>query len=198
MFPVDLIFFVACFCFAPCRFVDLCFTALFSPFYALSLRSCFFSSSGTFLTNQPPLFPPFLLAFEKFEQTAHAIQNGTSVEPPSPPNPVIPVIDALLEELQTVILGFHVALENVRNTIPELFSIQGTVPERDGGGAGADGEEDKMRIQPIDPGVDVENGKEKTRQNEEGFDASKVIIGKSKEQIKQALGEVPLVKHEEL
>ena len=149
------------------------------------------------LTNPPPP-PPFLLAFEKFEQTAHAIQNGTSVEPPSPPNPVIPVIDALLEELQTVILGFHVALENVRNTIPELFSIQESVPERDGGGAGADGEEDKVRIQPIDPGVDDENGKEKTRQNEEGFDASKVIIGKSKEQIEQALGEVPLVKHEEL
>ena len=85
----------------------------------------------------------------------------------------------------------------MRNKIPELFSIHESVPERDDG-AGAGGEEDKVRIQPIDPDVDGENGKEKTRQNEEGFDASKVIIGKSKEQIEQALGDVPLVKHEEL
>jgi len=132
-------------------------------------------------------------AFEDFEQTAHAIQNGTSVEPPSPPNPVIPVINALLEEAQTVMLGFHVALGNVRNTIPDLFSIHEFVPERDDG-AGAGGEEDKVRIQPIDPHVGGENGKE----NKEGFDASKVIIGKSKEQIEQALRDVPLVKHEEL
>ena len=90
-------------------------------------------------------------------------------------------------------LGFHVALGNVKNTISELFSIHEFVPERDDG-AGAGGEEDKVRIQPIDPHVDGENGKE----NKEGFDASKVIIGKSKEQIEQALGNVPLVKHEEL
>ena len=133
-------------------------------------------------------------AFENFEQKAHAIQNGTSVEPPSPPNPVIPVMNALLEEVQTVIFGFNFAMGNVRNKIPELFSIHGSVSERDDG-AGAGGEKDKVRIQPIDPDVDGENGKEK---NEEGFDASKVIIGKSKEQIEWALGDVPLVKHEEL
>jgi hypothetical protein len=84
-------------------------------------------------------------------------------------------------------------LGNVRNTIPELFSIHESVPDRDDGG-----EEDKVRIQPIDPDVDGENGKGKTRQNKEGFDASKIIIGKSKEQIEQALGDVPLVTHEEL
>lgn len=81
----------------------------------------------------------------------------------------------------------------MKNTIPELFSIHESVPERDDS-AGADGEQDKVRIQPIDPDVDRENGKE----NEEDFDVSKVIIGKSKEQIEQALGDVPLVKHEEL
>ena len=65
--------------------------------------------------------------------------------------------------------------------IPELFSIYGSA-----------GEEDEVRIQPIDPDADGENG-------QEGFDASKIIIGKSKEQIEQALGDVPLVvKHEEL
>ena len=107
-------------------------------------------------------------------------------------------MNALLEELQTVILGFNVALGNMKNTIPELFSIHESVPEHDGNGAGAGGEENKVRIQPIVPDVDGKHGKEKTRQNEEGFDASKVIIGKSKEQIEQALGDVPLVKHEEL
>lgn len=90
-------------------------------------------------------------------------------------------------------LGFNFALGNVRNTIPELFSIHESVPERDDG-AGADREEDKVRIQPIDPDVDSGNGKEK----EGSFDASKVIIGKSKEQIEEALRDVPLVKHEEL
>ena len=84
-------------------------------------------------------------------------------------------------------------LGNVRNTIPELFSIHESLP-----GRGDGGEEDKVRIQPIDPDVDGDNGKEKTRQNVEGFDASKIIIGKSKEQIEQALGDVPLVNHEEL
>lgn len=80
----------------------------------------------------------------------------------------------------------------MKDTIPELFSVHGPVPERDNGvGVG----EDEVRIQPIDPGVDGEN---ENGQNE-GFDASKVIIGKSKEQIEQALGGVPLVdKHEEL
>ena len=81
----------------------------------------------------------------------------------------------------------------MRNTIPELFSIHESVPGRDDG-AGAGGEEDKVRIQPIDPDVDGENGKG----IEEGFDASKIIIGKSKEQIEQDLRDVPLVKHEEL
>lgn len=74
--------------------------------------------------------------------------------------------------------------------MPALFSIHESID-------GAGGEEDEVRIQPIDPDVDGENGKEKAREKE-GFDASKVIIGKSKEQIKQALGDVPLVKHEEL
>lgn len=89
-------------------------------------------------------------------------------------------------------------LGGVRNTIPELFSINESVPvPGHDDGAGVAEEEDIVRIQPIDP--DVENGKEKTRQNEEGFDTSKVIIGKSREQIEQALGDVPLVvKHEEL
>ena len=86
-------------------------------------------------------------------------------------------------------------MRNVRNTIPELFSIYESVPERDDG---AGGEEDEVRIQPIDPDVDGEKGEEKTRQNEDGFDASKIIIGKSKEQIEQALGDVPLAEHEEL
>ena len=88
-------------------------------------------------------------------------------------------------------------MRSVKNTIPELFSIHESVPEPDGG-ASAGGGEDEVRIQPIDPDVDGEKGKEKTRENEEGFDASKIIIGKSKEQIEQALGDVPLVKHEEL
>lgn len=114
------------------------------------------------------------------------------MDPPSPPNPVKPAINALQEELQTVVLGFHVALGGVRNTIPELFSIHGTIPVPDRDEDAGVGEEDTVRIQPIDPDV------EKTGQNE-GFDASKVIIGKSKEQIEQALGDVPLVvKHEEL
>lgn len=81
----------------------------------------------------------------------------------------------------------------MRNTIPELFSIHESVPEHNDG-AGADREEDKVRIQPIDPDIDSGNGKE----NEEDFDASKVVIGKSKEQIEEALRDVPLVKHEEL
>ena len=81
----------------------------------------------------------------------------------------------------------------MRNTIPELFSIHESVPEHNDA-AGADREEDKVRIQPIDPDIDSGNGKE----NEEDFDAPKVIIGKSKEQIEEALRDVPLVKHEEL
>lgn len=80
----------------------------------------------------------------------------------------------------------------MRNTIPELFSIHESVPDNDA--AGADREEDKVRIQPIDPDIDSGNGKE----NEEDFDVSKVVIGKSKEQIEEALRDVPLVKHEEL
>ena len=129
--------------------------------------------SGRSLTFLLFLLFSFLSAFEDFEQKAHAIQNGTSVEPPSPPNPVIPVINNLLEETQTVILGFNFALGNLMNTVPELLSIHESIPEP-GDGAGAGGEEDKVSIA-IDPDIAVEkNGKE------EDFDASEVIIGKSK------------------
>lgn len=86
------------------------------------------------------------------------------------------------------------ALGSVKNRIPELFSIYESVPvpeRRDGAGE----EEDKVRIQPINPDLGGENGKENRRQNE-GFE---VFIGKSKEQIEQALGDVPLVvQHQEL
>ena len=71
-------------------------------------------------------------------------------------------------------------MKQVKDTIPDLFSVH--VPGD---------EEDKVRIQPIDP------NKDETRRDE-GFDASKLIIGKSKEQIEQALGGIPLVVHEEL
>lgn len=85
----------------------------------------------------------------------------------------------------------------MRSTIPELFNTHGPIPI-DGVGTGVGEEEDKVKIQPIDPNGGCENT-EKTRPNEEDFDVSQVIIGKSKEQVEQALGDVPLVvKHEEL
>ncbi|KAF8199088.1 hypothetical protein BJ912DRAFT_1139908 [Pholiota molesta] len=63
-------------------------------------------------------------AFETYQDTAHALQNGTSQSPPAPADPVLPALDALHRELEDVILGFSVALAPVRSQAAKLFSVR--------------------------------------------------------------------------
>ncbi|KAF9482604.1 hypothetical protein BDN70DRAFT_990961 [Pholiota conissans] len=66
-------------------------------------------------------------AFENYEQTAHALQNGTALPAPAPQpptDPILPALDALHAELQDVILGFSVALGPVRSEAARVFSVR--------------------------------------------------------------------------
>ena len=163
-------------------------------------------------------------AFERYEHIAYAIQNGTSIDPPSPPAPLVSALDILHNELQDIVLGFSVALGGLRGEAAKVFS-QRTDTEDDDGGffvvndgqvrkddlRGVDlgklglasgvppvpsGDEgDEVRILPIDP-VDI------PKEGESVVDASTIVIGKDPVQIQQALKDVPLepaaVRHEEL
>ena len=163
-------------------------------------------------------------AFERYEQVAYAIQNGTSVDPPSPPAPLVPALDILHNELQDIVLGFSVALGGLRSEAAKVFSQRtGTKDDDSGFFVVNDGqvrkddlrgvdlgklglasgvppvpssdEGDEVRILPIDP-VDIPN------EDESVVDASTIIVGKDPVQIQQALKDVPLepaaVRHEEL
>jgi hypothetical protein len=61
-------------------------------------------------------------AAERYEHTAYAIRNGTSVDPPSPPAPLVPALDALHNELQDIVVGFSVALGALRGEAAKVFS----------------------------------------------------------------------------
>lgn len=171
-------------------------------------------------------FLPFYskTAFERYEHIAYGIQNGTSLDPPSPPAPLVPGLDTLHNELQDIVLGLSVALGGLRSEAAKVFS-QRTDAEDDDDGffvvndgqvrkddlRGVDlgklglasgvapvpnGDEgDEVRILPIDP-VDI------PKEDESVVDASTIVIGKDPVHIQEALKDVPLepasVRHEEL
>ncbi|KAF8903508.1 hypothetical protein CPB84DRAFT_1845800 [Gymnopilus junonius] len=162
--------------------------------------------------------------FEAYEQKAYRIANGTSYV--SPADPVVDLLNQLDAELQDVVLGFEVAVGRVRAEGVKVFSLAEGDDEHDGFFVVQDGQvrrddlrgmdlgaagikkpegagvvnigekEEEVRILPIDP-----NPPSQGEGSAEGeFDASKVVIGKDKVQIEQALKDIPVEppRHEEL
>lgn len=151
---------------------------------------------------------------DKFEQTAHQIQNNTHPTTPTP-DPLLPVLDKLQEELGDVVLGFHVALGGPKARAREVFSVYRDDDdkkkdesgffsvkhgEKEGEGRRVDDmrgvlkEQEEVRILPIEPSPPPPADKE-----EVVVDVADVLVGKSKEQVERDLKDVPLVQvHEEL
>ncbi|KAK7466307.1 hypothetical protein VKT23_005034 [Stygiomarasmius scandens] len=136
--------------------------------------------------------------FRKFEEEVQLIQNGSHANPPV--DPLIPALDKLQVELEDIVNGFEARIRILGTKIREaLFGL-----EADVGTAGTSQpkeENEQVSILPIDPVPSVPSspGDTDTDKTTE-FDASNVILGKSKEQVEEALKGVtvePRV-HEEL
>jgi len=173
-------------------------------------------------------FHDLIRTSERYNHHAASIQNGTSVDPPSPNNIVVEALDALDADQQEIILGFQVALSDLKSRALKLFSVYtGKAAEDDDSGffVVRDGQPRKDDLR----GVDLESlsfkvGDEKTEKGAQGqdvhilpigdeeppvmignpaFDASQIIISKTPEQVEEALKNAPPVedvrsRHEEL
>lgn len=116
---------------------------------------------------------------ERFTDHAFAIQNGTDTSAPS--NPVLAGLEELQNEVQDTVLGFQTRLRRINRHGERSFSAK-------------DGEDpiddeialdDTVNIQPI------EDDANKVPENSEtSTDVPPVVIGKSKEQVIEALNKV--------
>jgi len=105
---------------------------------------------------------------ERFQSVAETIQNGTHAHPPV--DPLVPAANILHEELQEVVLGARTQLSMLRSEGNDLYTRSEpeipTTPSRD--------DEPTVSILPINGDATM-------------LDFSDAILGKSEEQIKQAL-----------
>ncbi|KIK61977.1 hypothetical protein GYMLUDRAFT_84649 [Collybiopsis luxurians FD-317 M1] len=130
-------------------------------------------------------------AHEKFDEQIRFIQNGSH---PSPPiDPLVPALDKLQLELQEVQSGFNSRIRSLGLQIHEILAPKpvqetGEVPV-----AGDESEEEQVSILPLDPSPSAP-----VERNEGEFDASNVIIRKSKEQVEEAMSNAQEHIHEEL
>ncbi|PPQ65514.1 hypothetical protein CVT24_010810 [Panaeolus cyanescens] len=91
--------------------------------------------------------------YENYTQVAYQLQNGTEVSvsfsnfpvpldlPSTPADPLVPVLDQLYSELQDIVLGFNIALNNVRVKALKVFSLRPKIALDENGevtGASAD------------------------------------------------------------
>jgi hypothetical protein len=114
------------------------------------------------------------------------IQNGTH---PSPPiDPLVPALDKLQLELDEIKSGFNARVRTLGAQIHDVLvspSPPGDlVPEE---------AEDEVNILPIDP-VDTSP----VGEHDEAVDISNIILGKSKEQVEEAMSIAQEPLHEEL
>lgn len=114
------------------------------------------------------------LASDNFTALANSIQNGSH---PSPPiNPVLTILADLQAEVQDLVLGFETRLRRVRRNGERAFSAS----EKQEQAPSDAHEDDQVSILPID-----ENEIEDSSAD---VPVPPVVIGKSKEEVLQALG----------
>ncbi|KAF8625026.1 hypothetical protein AX17_006940 [Amanita inopinata Kibby_2008] len=112
---------------------------------------------------------------ERFDVTARAIQNGTHAHPPV--DPLIPALDALERDVQEVISGFGVRLFMLRQEGEEMYTLPTATPGSPQNPEPSTSDEPTVSILPA---------KDDT-QDPMMMDTSHVVLGKSEEQIRQAL-----------
>jgi len=156
--------------------------------------------------------------YDTFGVTARQIANGTSTDPHPPSDPVLEALDELDSDLQDIILGFNYALSGMRSHGLKVFNLNGE--GNDGFFVVKDNEKRIDDLRGVDlgkvelkkeavgilPAKQVDHGIKGAEDSvgilpvpdaqlpdsESGFDASKVIIGKDKVQVEEALRDIPL------
>ncbi|KAJ3890854.1 hypothetical protein GG344DRAFT_48605 [Lentinula edodes] len=132
-------------------------------------------------------------AHERFDEQIRMIQNGTH---PSPPiDPLVPALDKLQLELEDAKNGFDTRVRTLSAQIhlvlspPQKEEQQGEASSEEP----VSGEGEKFSILPIDP---VPTSPVMDEQEE--LEATNIIIGKSKEQVEEAIRIAQESVHEEL
>ncbi|KAH7910299.1 hypothetical protein BJ138DRAFT_1009137 [Hygrophoropsis aurantiaca] len=114
---------------------------------------------------------------EQFTDEATSIQNGT--HPSGSTNPLIPIIEDLELEVQDVVIGFETRLRRIKRDGERAFNS----PQK---------EEDKASATDPEPGVSILPVPNTDIREETGSYVPPVVIGRSKEEVLEALGKVEL------
>ncbi|KAG2144566.1 hypothetical protein DEU56DRAFT_790297 [Suillus clintonianus] len=114
-------------------------------------------------------------ASEKFVQEANSIQNGTH-ENLSVDNPIIPIIEDLESEVQDVVIGFETRLRRIKRDGERAFNSIQKDEEKE---TATDPEQPEVSILPIPEGGASGHAY-----------VPPVVIGRSKEEVLEALGKV--------
>lgn len=118
------------------------------------------------------------------------IQNGSH---PSPPiDPLVPALDKLQRDLEDVASGFKIQVRTYGVQINDILAPPQN-PVEETGEESVSAEEEQVSILPIDP---VQTSPVEEEQG--AFDASKIILGKSPEQVEEAMSIAQELLHEEL
>jgi len=132
----------------------------------------------------------FMRAHERFDEQIRMIQNGSH---PSPPiDPLVPALDKLQRDLEDVASGFKMQVRTYGVQINDILAPPQN-PVEETGEESASAEEEQVSILPIDP---VQTSPVEEEQG--AFDASKIILGKSPEQVEEAMSIAQELLHEEL
>lgn len=123
----------------------------------------------------PSMIDCINLAYERFDEEIRQMQNGTHAEPVE--DPVMAGLNSLQAKLDEVVAGWSTSLRKLQLRADDVFKV----PEPSAA------PEPEVSILPIDT----------TPQDEaDTFDSPQVVLGKSAEQVEEALKNVPI--HEEL
>ncbi|KZT70767.1 hypothetical protein DAEQUDRAFT_744570 [Daedalea quercina L-15889] len=110
---------------------------------------------------------------ENFTKEAHAMQDGSSASPPA--NSLLKELKAIQTEVEDVVLGFETRLRRIRRNNARTFGEGVTEDE-------IDADDESVSILPIED-------KDKL-QTPADIDVPPVVIGRSKEEVKEALGRI--------
>ncbi|KAJ3745783.1 hypothetical protein DFH05DRAFT_1051892 [Lentinula detonsa] len=132
-------------------------------------------------------------AHERFDEQIRMIQNGTHSFPPI--DPLVPALDKLQMELEDVKAGFDARIRSLSTQVHQLLSPPEKEEQEGVTGSSsaepASGEEEQVSILPIDP-VPTSSVEQPV------LDGANIILGKSKEQVEEAMSIAQDSVHEEL
>ncbi|KAF8836828.1 hypothetical protein BDN67DRAFT_262554 [Paxillus ammoniavirescens] len=123
---------------------------------------------------------------EQYAYEAASIQNGTHSEAPAP-NPLTPILEDLESEVQDVVIGFETRLRRIKRDGERAFNnnSQGTTQKEEEKGSAVEPEavpEVSILPRPVPPEPIGEEARE--------FIIPPVIVGRSQEEVLEALGKV--------